>query len=106
MEGKTRVIDKSGNVRWVMPHIANNEILMKQMGFKIQHLESKEEVEIKVDLLLNSEESTETKVVFDVVVDPLVFDGMGKELPEEIEGIEGLGEAPEVKTKRGRKSNK
>jgi hypothetical protein len=88
MEGKIRVIDKKGNARWVIPVIANNDKLMKSYGFKIQDLNVKEEEK-------------------PVEVDPLVFDGMGKEIPNEtLIGEDGIGEIPEEKpkVKTGRKS--
>lgn len=40
---KVRIIDKKGDARFVMPHIAKNKSLMKSYGYRVEDLNTKEE---------------------------------------------------------------
>jgi hypothetical protein len=65
---KVRIINKkTGAVKFVMPHVANDVRTMNMYGFVIEDLKVKEESRPEINLTVNEEESTDTKVVFDIL---------------------------------------
>lgn len=75
--GKVRILNtKTGHVKYVMPHIANNTKLMKSYGFIIQDLAEKREV-------IGWEETRSYAAQLPVITEVFEGDLLAPELPKE-----------------------